>query len=71
MLLANVAGEEDEEEQRATTEAESSISAQQQRLRLLVQEAVTGDISDIHIEVRAEVTKIRFRKYGEMYLHAE
>lgn len=71
LLLANVAGAEDEDVQREATEAESSISAQQQRLRLLVQEAVTADISDIHIEVRPEVARIRFRKYGELYLHAE
>lgn len=71
LLLANVAGEEEEETARVATEAESSISTQQQRLRILVQEAISADISDIHIEVRPEVARIRFRKYGELYLHAE
>ncbi len=49
----------------------STMSSQQQRLRQLVQEAVAANVSDIHIEVRQEVAKIRFRKYGELYLHAE
>src|SRR5690606_24495539 len=35
------------------------------------QEAVDADVSDIHIEVRSDVAKIRFRKFGELYLHAE
>ena len=70
LMLANVAGDEDEPEKGAG-EAETSISSQQQRLRLLVQEAINADISDIHIEVRPEVARIRFRKYGELYLHAE
>lgn len=71
LLLANVAGDEDDAEQEVIEQAESSISTQQQRLRLLVQEAINADISDIHIEVRPEVARIRFRKYGELYLHAE
>ncbi len=48
-----------------------TVSAQQQRLRLLVREALQEDVSDIHIEVRSELAKIRFRKHGELYLHAE
>lgn len=48
-----------------------SMSSQQRRLRELVQEAVMANVSDIHIEVRQDVAKIRFRKYGELYLHAE
>ncbi|NNM58196.1 MAG: Flp pilus assembly complex ATPase component TadA [Legionellales bacterium] len=71
LMLANVAGDEDTAEQEVIEQAESSISTQQQRLRLLVQEAINADISDIHIEVRPEVARIRFRKYGELYLHAE
>jgi len=67
VLLANVV---DEEEKKAGPKVEE-ISSQQQRLRILIQEAVDGDISDIHLEVRAEVARIRFRKYGELYLHAE
>jgi general secretion pathway protein E len=57
------------------TEHETStletVSAQQQRLRLLVREAILENVSDIHIEVRSELAKIRFRKHGELYLHAE
>lgn len=48
-----------------------TVSAQQQRLRLLVREAILENVSDIHIEVRSELAKIRFRKHGELYLHAE
>jgi len=69
MLLANVIAEEDIG--RAREKAEETFSQQQQRLRILVQEAVSDDISDIHIEVRSDVAKIRFRKYGELFLHAE
>ncbi len=47
------------------------ISGQQKRLRTLVQEAVDADVSDIHMEIRTDVCRIRFRKYGELYLHAE
>lgn len=48
-----------------------SVSEQQQRLRMLVHEARQADVSDIHLEVRQDVTRIRFRKHGELYLHAE
>jgi len=47
------------------------ISTQQQRLRMLLKEALASQVSDIHIEVRAQVARIRFRKHGELYLHAE
>lgn len=69
VILANVATQEELVE--VKKKAEESISKQQHRLRLLIQEAADADVSDIHMEVRAEVTKIRFRKYGELYLHAE
>lgn len=69
MLLANVMLDEDVDE--AKKKEQETFSSQQQRLRILVQEAVKDDISDIHIEVRPEVARIRFRKYGELYLHAE
>ena len=69
VLKGNVASDEDVAEKRRREE--EKISSQQQRLRTLVQEAVNADVSDIHIEVRADCAKIRFRKYGEMYLHAE
>lgn len=69
LLLANIAGDEEREEMRRAEQ--ESISTQQQRLRHLIQEAINNDVSDIHIEVRADVAKIRFRKFGELYLHAE
>jgi len=69
MLLANIVDEEETTESKA--ELEKAITAQQQRLRILVQEAINDNVSDIHIEVRADIAKIRFRKFGELYLHAE
>ncbi|HLD16888.1 MAG TPA: ATPase, T2SS/T4P/T4SS family, partial [Coxiellaceae bacterium] len=48
-----------------------TVSAQQQRLRMLVKEAMDAEASDIHIEIREDVVRIRFRKHGELYLHAE
>ncbi len=48
-----------------------NVSVQQQRLRLLVKEALDLEASDIHIEVREKLAKIRFRKHGELFLHAE
>lgn len=48
-----------------------SVSEQQQRLRHLVREARQSQTSDIHIEVRDDIARIRFRKHGELYLHAE
>ena len=48
-----------------------TVSTQQQRLRILVKEALAEKISDIHIEVRQDIARIRFRKHGELYLHAE
>jgi len=49
----------------------TQVSSQQQRLRALVKEALNVQASDIHIEVRHEVAKIRFRKHGELYLYAQ
>src|SRR3989338_3017402 len=60
----------DEEALKPKTSA-INVSVQQQRLRTLVREAVAAGASDIHIEVRADVAQIRFRKHGELYLHAE
>lgn len=71
MLLANIAGSEEHASLAEKQRAEKTISSQQKRLRLLIKEAVDADVSDIHIEVREDVSKIRFRKYGELYLHAE
>lgn len=73
LLLSHLEEEELEGGKRAqkTKIAEETITTQQQRLRQLVQEAVDADVSDLHIEVRPDVARIRFRKYGELYLHAE
>lgn len=49
----------------------TEVSAQQYRLRALVKEALKAQASDIHIEVRSDIARIRFRKHGELYLHAE
>lgn len=50
---------------------QQSTSTQQQRLRLLVKEALAVNASDIHIEVRQDIARIRFRRHGELMLHAE
>jgi type II secretory ATPase GspE/PulE/Tfp pilus assembly ATPase PilB-like protein len=48
----------------------STISSQQMRLRRLVKEAIELDATDIHIELREDHANIRFRKHGELFLHA-
>ena len=65
MLLANA------EEYVDQVDEVESVSTQQQRLRILVREAIDANVTDIHIEVRTEIARIRFRKHGELYLHAE
>jgi len=50
---------------------EINVSEQQQRLRLLVKAAIDIEASDIHVEVRSHVARIRMRKHGELFLHAE
>lgn len=50
---------------------QSEISVQQQRLRQLIKEALHLQVSDVHIEVREEIARIRFRKHGELFLFAE
>lgn len=67
MLLANA--EEDPAAGESTTIL--SVSTQQQRLRMLVKEALQTGATDIHMEVRRDMARIRFRKHGELYLHAE
>jgi type IV pilus assembly protein PilB len=47
------------------------VSAQQQRLRMLVRAAMDAEASDIHLEVRDDIARIRFRRHGELFLHAE
>lgn len=54
-----------------TSAANKTVSAQQQRLRDLIQDALALGVSDIHIEIRTETALIRFRKHGELYVHAE
>lgn len=48
-----------------------TVSTQQRRLRQLIRDAMAMGVSDIHIEVRAQRTMIRFRRDGELFLHAE
>ncbi|HYF97856.1 MAG TPA: ATPase, T2SS/T4P/T4SS family [Coxiellaceae bacterium] len=48
-----------------------AVSTQQQRLRILVKEALNSGASDIHMEIREDIARIRFRRHGELYLHAE
>lgn len=59
------------EDELAVTDVNVVVSAQQQRLRLLVKEALDLEATDIHIEVRKDIAYIRFRKHGELFLHAE
>lgn len=37
----------------------------------LIFEALMDNVSDIHIEVRAAVSKIRFRKHGSLFIHSQ
>ena len=65
MLLENA------EELSTSDSPEEMVSTQQQRLRRLVNEALDIGASDIHLEVREDIARIRFRKHGELFLHAE
>lgn len=69
MLLANFSDQDSEAFY--NNKIYSGVSGQQQRLRILVKEALMASASDIHIEVREEMAHVRFRKHGELYLHAE
>lgn len=62
---------ENAEEKNSAEEKTTAVSSQQQRLRLLVKEALELEASDIHLEVRQDMARIRFRKHGELFLHAE
>ncbi len=66
MLLENAEEKASDEDQTPIT-----VSSQQRRLRILVKEALDLEASDIHIEVRKDIARIRFRKHGELFLHAE
>jgi len=52
-------------------ETSASFSEQQQQLRDLIFEAVGQDVSDIHIQVRQNFTRIRMRQHGELRVYAE
>lgn len=65
MLLANA------EELKENAPEILTVSTQQQRLRMLVKEALDIEATDIHIEVRSDSAHIRFRKHGELFLHAQ
>ncbi len=67
-LLENA---EERVKQEAAQEGATEVSTQQQRLRLLVKGALDMEATDIHMEVRADIARIRFRKHGELFLHAE
>lgn len=43
----------------------------QQRLKALVAEALEVGARDVHAEVRQDMVRVRFRRHGELYLHAE
>lgn len=49
----------------------ANVSTQQQRLRMLVKEALELNATDIHLEVREDIARIRLRRHGELVLHAE
>ena len=68
VLLENA---EERRQHDATQENAMEVSTQQQRLRLLVKGALDMEATDIHMEVRADVARIWFRKHGELFLHAE
>jgi type II secretory ATPase GspE/PulE/Tfp pilus assembly ATPase PilB-like protein len=69
ILLENA--EERRQQLDASQEGVAEVSTQQQRLRLLVKGALDMEATDIHMEVRGDIARIRFRKHGELFLHAE
>lgn len=68
ILLENA---EERRQADAEQDGEVEVSTQQQRLRLLVKGAIDVEATDIHMEVRSDIARIRFRKHGELFLHAE
>lgn len=69
LLLAS--GQKEDVIKRHKGETTTSFSEQQRHLRDLVHEAVLQGVSDIHIQVRENYSKIRMRQHGELYLYAE
>jgi type II secretory ATPase GspE/PulE/Tfp pilus assembly ATPase PilB-like protein len=50
---------------------EEALSNTQEQLRALVLDAIKHEVSDIHLEVRANVCCIRFRRQGDLILFRE
>ena len=71
LILSAAREDESLDEQYLALTDPNTVSLQQQRLRMLISEAIREQVSDIHIEVRQDVTRIRFRRHGELYLHSE
>lgn len=69
LLMAT--GQEEDMAKRHKGETSISFSDQQRHLRDLVYEAVRQSVSDIHIQVRQGLTKIRMRQHGELRVFAE
>ncbi len=69
LLLAS--GQKEDFGKKQKGESTVSFSEQQRHLRDLVYEAVLQGVSDIHIQVRNNYSKIRMRQHGELYLYAE
>lgn len=69
LLLAS--GEEMDSARKQKGETKISFSDQQKHLRELVFEAVKRKVSDIHIQVRQNYTRIRMRQHGELHVYAE
>jgi len=69
LLMAT--SQEEDTARRHKGETSISFSDQQRHLRDLVYEAVNQNVSDIHIQVRQGLTKIRMRQHGELRVFAE
>ncbi len=69
LLIASSTEEESSKKNKTETSAE--FSDQQRHLRELVFEAIKQNVSDIHIQVRETITKIRMRQHGELKVFAE
>ncbi|OGT52709.1 MAG: hypothetical protein A3F17_03350 [Gammaproteobacteria bacterium RIFCSPHIGHO2_12_FULL_41_15] len=69
--LIHILLENAEVEQNPNEKSITNVSTQQQRLRMLVKEALELNATDIHLEVREDIARIRLRRHGELVLHAE
>jgi len=69
--LLYASGQEEGQQKKHKGESNVSFSDQQRHLRELVFEAVRQKVSDIHIQVRENYTKIRMRQHGELRVYAE